>query len=333
MWTIAFNVGALCGAIHAIAPDHLGTIMTLSALCTPKQAFRIGASWGIGHSFGTFFICGVFITLRAFAVQGIGAYEHYGEYLVGASMVCCALYFAYNENTYLEEQEDGNVVAVPCSCHNFGVCKDSKMQEFDTNVDSEFVCMPCDSTAMLSNVRPPRGKTAPAPEDLDDIEVPETAPLIARPVGGEQKNEREGSAYICCNNWLPTGRDTQGAFLGVLQGICCPTGLVGVSFVAGMETSAHILVFLIACTLVCVVGTGLIASCWAVVTQRGMGKYFAPKLVYRGSCVFTLLLGVVWISANYNGFSIDYTDRISDQLTVQPGKVQGGTGTGIVLNS
>jgi len=295
MLHIALRLGALCGAVSVIAPDHLGTLMTLSALCVQREAFYIGACWGIGHSIGTIFICAVFMALKAFAVKGRDVYEHYGEYFVGASMVFCALYFAFKEHKYLKEQEDGTVTAVPCSCHRFGVQTKSNPDTWDIDTNPDVVCMPC---------RP------------EDFEVPETAPLLPCNGNADRSDEMGDFGNTFYSQCLPSSRDSQGACIGLLQGMCCPTGLVGISFVAGMANSVEIVVFLTAFILLSVVGTGLMAVSWSVITNKGMGKYVGPRIVYRGSCVFTLALGIAWISANYSGWSIDYTEQFSDQLNL-----------------
>jgi len=324
MLNAALRIGTLCGAINVIAPDHLGTLMTLSALCVQRDAFYIGACWGIGHSIGTILICGIFIALKAAAVKGIAAWEHYGEYFVGASMVFCALYFALNEHKYLKEQEDGTVAAVPCSCNHFGAQTDSNPHASNIDSNAEFVCVPCigPETPSLNVCKPQFGympcvtKQTPSSQLDEDVEEPETAPLLPQNGNAHKSDEMEDSLGTFYGRCLPSGRHTQGAFIGLLQGMCCPTGLVGISFVAGMGNSQEIIGFLTAFILVSVVGTGLVAVGWSVISGRGMGKYIGPRIVYRGSCVFTLALGIAWVSANYSGWSIDYTEQFNDQLNL-----------------
>jgi len=299
----ALRIGALCGAINVIAPDHLGTLMTLSALCALQEAFYIGVWWGIGHSVGTILICCVVMVLKALAVAGIDAYEHYGEYIVGASLIFCALYFAFNEHKYLKEKEDGTVAAVPCSCHSFSV--QPHTSNIDTNPD--LACTPCTGTMTpmpKSGSTPSASKKTSCFDPHEDAEVQENTPLLPHNGNADRSDE------------LSSGRGIEGACIGLIQGMCCPTGLVGISFVARMGNSTEIVVFLTAFILVSVVGTGLVAVGWSVITDKGMGDYVGPRIVYRGSCVFTLVLGIAWISATYSGWSIDYTDQINDQLNL-----------------
>jgi len=218
MLQTALRLGVLCGVVHVIAPDHLGTLITMSALCTQREAFYIGACWGIGHSVGTILICAVFMALKAFAVSGIDAYEHYGEYFIGASMVFCALYFAFKEHKYLKKQEDGSVAAVGCSCHRFGFQAKSNPGTFDLDANPDMICMPCTGSEMF-------------------------LPSICNADTSLEMGDFGDTFYTRA---LPSSRDTQGACIGLLQGICCPTGLVGISFVARMANSTEIAVFLTA---------------------------------------------------------------------------------------
>jgi len=138
----------------------------------------------------------------------------------------------------------------------------------------------------------------------EDAEVQENTPLLPHNGNADRSDE------------LSSGRDITGACIAIVQGIFCPTGLVGISFVAQMGNSTEIVLFLTVFILISVVGTGLVAVGWSVITDIGMGDYVGPRIVYRGSCVFTLVLGIAWISATYSGWSIDYTDQINDQLNL-----------------
>jgi hypothetical protein len=109
-----------------------------------------------------------------------------------------------------------------------------------------------------------------------------------------------------------------GAVLGVFQGMCCPTGLVGVSFLVSLPL-AGIFCFLMTFTAFSSIGTGAIAMVWAHATRGGVVAGISQKTLYRVSCGFTLLLGAFWIVANYGGFieKLDYTEFMSSSLTTQ----------------
>jgi len=95
-------------------------------------------------------------------------------------------------------------------------------------------------------------------------------------------------------------QDVSSALFGIFQGLCCPMGLVGISFVASLP-SAGIAVFMVTFLTVSAVGMGCFASAWATMMQSQMFSKFTSKLIYRVSCLFTFCLGTMWIIANYLG--------------------------------
>merc|ERR1719343_713717 len=97
--------GLCFGVLHVIAPDRLGTIMTLSSATTKGNAFAVGAACGLGHSFGLVFVAVAFLSLRSAVTFNVEAWEYYGNYLSGASMILCALYFIMRETKFLEQNE------------------------------------------------------------------------------------------------------------------------------------------------------------------------------------------------------------------------------------
>jgi len=186
-------LSGLCfGFLHVIAPDHLGTILTLSSATTKGNAFAVGAACGLGHSFGLVFIAIVFLSLRSAVTFNIKAWEYYGNYLVGASMILCALYFIMREATFLVQHEDGTYTAQPCFCH-------------PSQPPIPPVCQPCSG---------PGSKT-------------KFTPRPSYRAGGRKEN-RSSTSRLRAGE----GRDVRGALVGVLQGACCPLAMVGLSFLA-----------------------------------------------------------------------------------------------------
>lgn len=255
----------LCFALlHVIAPDHLGTLITLSSSTTTRNAFAVGAACGLGHSFGLVFIAIIFLSLRSAVTFNVEAWEYYGNYFIGASMILCAIYFIMRENTFLVKNEDGTCTAQVCSCHPAILPKTPMTED---------ACSPCDGE--------------------------ERTPLLLYRAGG---SEERRSAVSEQASWLraPEGRDVRGALIGVLQGACCPLAMVGLSFLAALPAMG-VMFFLIAFLAASALGTASVAVVWAWATSAGICGGLSPKFAYRMSCCFTLVLGLLWVIANYCG--------------------------------
>jgi len=259
--------GVCFGFLHVVAPDHLGTIMTLSSATTKGNAFAVGAACGFGHSFGLVFTATIFLSLRSAFTFNVEAWEYYGNHLIGASMVLCALYFIMREGTFLVQNEDGTYTAQPCSCH----------PAQPITPMPEGACLPCDGAAS---------------------ELERTPLLAYRARGcGEQHSSVSEQALL---QRAGEGRDLRGALIGVFQGACCPIAMVGLTFIAALPVMG-IVFFLVTFMAVSAFGTASVAVIWAFATSNGICGGLPPKFAYRMSCGFTLILGIFWLIANYCG--------------------------------
>merc|ERR1719277_307897 len=119
--------------------------------------------------------------------------------------------------------------------------------------------------------------------------------------------------------------DARGALLGVLQGMCCPLGLVGIAFLASLPPSG-IFVFVAVFLVVSVVGTGAVASLWRYFSSNPvLTSAVSSKTLYRLSCGFTVLLGAAWIAANFYGVldRLNYAEGAHpERLTVRSQVIQ-----------
>jgi len=275
--------------LHILGPDHLGTLMTLSTVMSRERAFHVGAAWGLGHSFGMALIAGILLSVHKLVSIDVQRWEHYGNYLIGLSMVACALYFIWRESTFLVQRTDGTYVQRACACHG-GNSSDSSSKGSGKG-----------KFCQAFNKGSHSGHSSEAGSEE------ETQPLVANPEEGVRQSE---DAAQCATQHVE--RNLRSAVLGIFQGLCCPMGLVGISFLAQLS-SAGIICFLVVFILVSAFGTASVASGWAYLTSNGIGVSTSPKLVYRTSCCFTLVLGWTWIIGNYIGFlgKLDYTEGIA----------------------
>lgn len=287
----AGHLGVIYGALHALGPDHIGTLIALSAAAGEEAAFRVGCMWGFTHSLGMVLVCAVFIPLHRDASSATAeVLAHYGNYIVGATMVLCAMYFIIWEASYMNAQGDGNILLATCQCHRLIDStggpddKPNKQQqkkrkvrfcEYGTTDRCEHGVQPRTLSTLASD--PEQAATPPLDESC------EAYPVTAARSG----------------------------LLGFLQGVCCPIGLVGISVAADLPTVGRMLVFLVIFSFVSALGTGVFSHCWARLVRSGAGgavTFFSPMLAYRCSCSFTLLLGIVWMVANAFGI-LDQPDE------------------------
>jgi len=290
-------MGIVYGLIHIISPDHLGTLMTLSSVTSPGRAFRVGAAWGLGHSFGMVFIAFVFLGLRSLVTVDMHKWEHYGNYFIGASMIAIALYFILSESSFLKEEADGSVTAKGCACHGSPDAEvpperhfaHSSRGHYGASSDEALACQPC----------------CPPGDDCC-----KESPAGSKLFGALADREAPGPKQTWWQRaWAE--RDLKGALLGVCQGMCCPLGMLGVGFLAGLDAGG-VVAFLIVFIGVATFGTAVVAVVWAALTAYGLGAKVSSSAVYRGSCACTLALGLAWIVANFFGIlgALDYTERL-----------------------
>lgn len=249
-------------------------IGTLVALTAGVSS--LGQAFFVGVCWGVGHSMGMALVFLVFVALrsfvNTDSWEIVGNYCAGSLMVLVGLYFLACEAVYLEQKEDGSFTATPCSC--------SSAQHGDNGFGDGALA---DERGPLAGV------------------CSESRPLLQRPASlHEPKHNRE----------------VRGTVLGLLHGLCCPSCLLGVSFAGRMTTQSYgpaiVALFVIVFVLASALGTGLFAVSWTMLVTRGAGSCLSPKLVYRGSCIFTLSVGVCWITANYFGFIgfLDFADHV-----------------------
>mmetsp|Transcript_91171 Transcript_91171/g.175532 ORF Transcript_91171/g.175532 Transcript_91171/m.175532 type:complete len:331 (+) Transcript_91171:83-1075(+) len=256
--------GLIFGILHAIGPQNLGTLMTLSSMTTKGKAFIVGAACGLGHSFGMIVVAIAILAVQSMVTVSTEAWEYYGNYVIGASMILCALNFMMRETTYLLQHEDGSYTAQPCACHG------------------------SHHTTPLQGPKEPRLTSACASEEQKARHSPVP----------EQHDRTPHHEHVDVAQLSWDDRNARGACIGMLQGTCCPLVMVGVGFVATLHV-AGIVAFIITFMAVTALGTAFCAMLWAWATHAGNRGCLSTKAAYRTSCCFTLSLGMLWVIANY----------------------------------
>lgn len=278
----ASSMGLVCGGLHALGPDHLATLVTFSALMPPVAAAKIGASWGLGHCLGIVLIATVIYALSKIPGVHVEGYESKGDYVIGASMILVAIYFICREDKYIILDEDGEQTVKSCPC-----CHSPPAAHFHRDQKKSFCGTYSD-------------KNPSDDEEMhgDHGESAETAPLIA--------NDLQGMPAMDPMD----GRDVKSAAVGFLQGMCCPMGLVQITYLYG-KSAIDTMVFIVVCALVSIIGTATVAALWASLTRSTMSTVVSPRFMYRSSCFLAFACGTLWIIANFFHFldKVNYGDH------------------------
>mmetsp|Transcript_23206 Transcript_23206/g.64874 ORF Transcript_23206/g.64874 Transcript_23206/m.64874 type:complete len:368 (-) Transcript_23206:209-1312(-) len=351
--THALMAGTAYGLINAIGPDHLCTVLTLVVSLSPTQAFLVGSWWGLGHTLGVCML-GVIFALAGGATHGSFniAWEHWGNYLIGGSMVLLGLYYFAREPHYLHENEDGTIDVTPCECHPFLRRGAGPVAPPRPEVSGQ-----ADEELQISTGKAKR-LPSPAADGRWALPPPES------PVGSRSPTRRNHShspdrrrfishnhllctAHACqpCNplgdsacgakhaECKGTGKDetsplleggpaqqarshapVHSAAMGVIQGVCCPVGLAGLTAMFTYTTATQVLVFIAAYFTLSFFALAAVAAGWAWLVNTGT-IMASQKLVYRASCSVTIVLGLAWMALNVCGSvgTLDLADRVYEQ--------------------
>lgn len=294
-------LGTLCGVLHAVGPDHLATLMTFSALMDPWAAAKVGAAWGAGHCAGIIMVAFLVLCMARLPGMHMENWEYYGDYAIGVSMIMVSAYFIFRESQFIETMEDGRVEVKGCACHPRSPGDAAKAVERRSKMvarkkKGQF----CSTFNQECNER--------GCHSDDEENASEASPLIS----SNQIQHKQSSTQ---------GKDLQGALVGLLQGMCCPMGLVGMGFAAG-RSPLEIAIMTFTTVAVSIAGTASVAAGWAYITRSSWMGSVNPRFVYRMSCLMGLVLGILWIMANYL--------NVLDKLNYAEGHITTGISESVV---
>src|SRR5690349_635269 len=93
--TSAVLYGVSTGALHAISgPDHVLSLGPV-ALTRPSRSFRIGLTWGVGHSFGTLMLALPLLFGARFV--HLPTLAGFGDRLAGFALMAMAAWSLWSE--------------------------------------------------------------------------------------------------------------------------------------------------------------------------------------------------------------------------------------------
>jgi len=280
-------LGLIYGVLHVVGPDHLGTIMSLSAAATPKRAFSVGALWSFGHTIGMVAAAACIIAAQRYLSIDVEAIETIGDYAIGAFMVFVGIYLFAREGAYISTDADGSTSLKACDCHGLAANEESAGLEAPPSIPE-----------LAGNGRSPK-KTKFAEDGgcSDSKCLDEACP------------KPKESLATAESQW----QNLSSVLLGVVQGVCCPMGLVGLVILTRLSATSMVLFFLVF-LVVSTVGTGALALTWSRLVSHGAG--FSTQILYRTSCGFTVLMGIAWLVANYYGVleKLNYAQKLAPAL-------------------
>jgi len=312
-WSHPVALAVLLGLL-LIGPDQLGSLVTLCALTPGVTSFKVGFSWGLGHSIGMLAICPVFFHLREVSAHNLNnllaKWEYCGNYFVGISMVVLAVDCLVYESWYRKQIEEivGELKNSACCCQRRQrrLKYSAPATQFDVAEDSE---------------EEPVGETQFPVQSIKQLETD-----LIRNFGSQdvqqavektaQSDKMEVSLF--CPSLLSKHRHYQAAVVGILQGICCPMAITGILLMNRTSMGSSILtrsIFASAFVLVSSIGAGVMALGWGELSTWMASSHFAlPRTVHRLSCVVTFLLGLCSIVVNASGapHSIDWESKANN---------------------
>lgn len=276
--------GALiAGVLHTVlGPDHLCTMVTLSA-CQGANAFWLGARWAGAHMVGLSIIGLLFSGLNSHASHiNLEVYEHYADYAIGVMLVLVGGYFMIYADHYFDDQWSPKQAS--CACHSHLLSSENMKRDSTGPVHDHEAA--AESGSDHGCCASPGGHFA----NLQYGAV--QAPVLEK----QEKGNGPDAALLLSGN----GRNLRQAgaiFGGFLQGIACPAGIVGITFLKQYnfsEMCVFVLMFFVVTTL-CM---GALAALYGILTRHCVSSAVLGRCIYYGSCVLSLCLGSLWIILN-----------------------------------
>lgn len=303
-------LGLIYGLIHVVGPDHLGVLITLSsAASTPRGAAFLAGAWALGHSIGMIVVAVFFVVVGKVGHLEIERYEHWGDYVIGASLLLCAAYFIARESEYTRKNDDDSYSLANCECCPVPVAgSDTRTPEPRRRGRNVRFSIPpaCCEDGNCGNAE--HDHEIDKEKEKAKKAASEQTPLLA----GDEAAE---------SFWIGYMRYVKGAVFGVVQGLCCPMGLLGVTFVTALQP-AGVIAFTVIFLLCSILGTAVLAAMWsAFIGVSTHGSVLTPLRMYRASCAVTLALGLFWIIANACGVldRLNYSHSMHDDMHTMHG--------------
>jgi len=290
--------GIVAGVLHTVlGPDHLCTIITLSA-CQGAKAFWFGVRWAAGHLVGMCLIgCTFAIINHTTGGAAWEVYEHYVDYLIGAMLVTVGAYFALNADRFFDQE--WNPKQASCACH-----ADLASSEGDNECGygSDKLasgCPPSHEHGEHGHSHGSHGHGSCAHED--DVKKQLIEPS-KKAQGGDDEVGPLG---------LGGFRGIGSVAVGFVQGVACPAGIVGMSFLKHYSVP-EMLLFVAIFFIVTTLSMGALAAAYGIATKHFINSASLARGIYYTSCSLSILLGCAWLYLNHAGVLDEYLGHDHD---------------------
>lgn len=230
----------------------------------------------------------------------------------------CAMYFLIEESKFVKQRSDGTFIARPCCCSDGCIlpiqrpqrqCKQDKPAKKSSNFCATFGCAESGKCATFNCIE--KGETTPLLQPPPPPPPPPSTPASLPPP--DPSSEPSSTDSTLTSQQTSPDMNWKGAMLGVFQGVCCPVGLVGLTFMVNLAPG-ELVCFLMVFLLTSAFGTAFISMVWAYFTHGSEDANFclSARTMYRASCYMTLLLGITWMVGNYLGVldRLEYAEQI-----------------------
>eukprot|EP00934_Nitzschia_sp_Nitz4_P008666 Nitzschia sp. Nitz4//scaffold18_size181773//6804//7904//NITZ4_001889-RA/size181773-snap-gene-0.266-mRNA-1//-1//CDS//3329539933//8656//frame0 len=313
------------GVGHVLTgPDHLGSLVTLSAVSEPRTAFFLGIRWGIGHSTGLL-VVGVILIARDLSqdenIEMPEGLARFFESLVGVFMLVLGVHGFHRAFRLKREMDQGSVVSEE-------TVEENLKEDTDAVLMVDEISNPENPPAVVDNETSQQDPEEPvgnedqeagddpaaneekepssvAPEDTeepvshshvhhqDSSEIPDT--------DREEGDETEVANCLCCKTSQRFATQVWALFAGIFHGLAGPGGVLGVIPAVQLHDAKLATVYL---ATFCISST-LTMGCFACLYgwfSLGVGK--RANLEFQIHCFssgFSIFVGVAWLILSATG--------------------------------
>lgn len=327
-----FVTGITMGIIHVLTgPDHLSALATLSANVSDKNAFYVGAQWGIGHSIGLVCVAIILISLdnsdedNEDGLKVSNKLQSIFESIVGVLMIFLGF---YGINSTRRKHSNRPIIEISSPD------EEKNAQGLDISIKDDF-----QSGTLHFEIEPNLDKSRE--EKLPDLDPDNSQTHIPGEINiSHGHNYNDPSAHSHTHGHLyeyffhvviPCGKGPVkqrgiATIVGIIHGIAGPGGVLGVIPAVRLHNWLLALIYLTTFCLTSIITMGCFARSYGLITKKLSGKLppwrllvlflqlirfiFHRDVIDKGNMEYTIellsstlsiIVGVLWLTLIYFG--------------------------------